>query len=180
MANNNDNTVTVSAPAVRCLGKYAVGKGPFGVAAEGANVWVTNYFGKSVTKLRAADGLNLGTFKVGDGAAGIVFDGTSLWVVNNGDSTVMKLSPSSGSVIATYATGKGPFSVAFDGSRIWVPNFGSNSVSMTAANYDLKIFSAEAQGIKEEFYSSSFALRLCAFRPNCEADFLIERIYASS
>ena len=52
--------------------------------------------GKTVTKLRASDGLSLGTFKVGDGAAGIAFDGTNVWVVNNGDSTVMRLSPSSG------------------------------------------------------------------------------------
>ena len=79
------------------LGTYAVGKGPFGVAAQGENVWITNYFSQSVTKLRAVDGLNLGTFKVGDGAAGIAFDGTNLWVVNNGDSNVMKVSPADGS-----------------------------------------------------------------------------------
>jgi hypothetical protein len=49
--------------------------GSFGIAAQGENVWITNYFDKTVTKLRASDGFNLGTFKVDDGAAGIVLDG---------------------------------------------------------------------------------------------------------
>jgi hypothetical protein len=82
VANNFSNSVTrLSTAGAPCLGTYAVGRGPFGVAAQGANVWITNYFGKTVTKLRASDGLNLGTFKVGDGAAGIMFDGANLWVV---------------------------------------------------------------------------------------------------
>jgi DNA-binding beta-propeller fold protein YncE len=89
---------------------------------------------QTVTKLRAADGVNLGTFKVGDGAAGIVFDGTNLWVVCNGDSTVVKVAPSTGEIISTYATGKGPFTVAYDGNKVWVPNSGNNSISSTAAN----------------------------------------------
>ena len=123
-----------SALRALCWERIAVGRGPFGVAAQGENVWITNYFDKTVTKLRAADGFNLGTFNVGDGAAGIVFDGTNLWVVCNGDSTLVKLSPSSGTVVATYATGKGPFAVAFDGLNVWVSNFATNSVSTTAAN----------------------------------------------
>ena len=77
------------------VGKYATGRGSFGVAAQGENVWITNYFDKTVTKLRAADGVNLGTFKVGDGAAGVMFDGTNLWVVCNGDSTLLKIAPAS-------------------------------------------------------------------------------------
>src|SRR4029079_1169971 len=97
------------------------------------NVWITNYFDKTVTKLRASDGFNLGTLTVGDGAAGRLFDGATMWVVCNGDSTLMKVSPS-GIVLATFATGKGPFSVAYDGANVWVPNYASNSVSKVAAN----------------------------------------------
>lgn len=90
------------------LGTFKVGRGPFGLASDGANIWVTNYFGKSMTQLRASDGVTLGTYSVGNGAAGMAFDGDSLWVVNNGDNTIMKLSPANGAVISTYATGTGP------------------------------------------------------------------------
>jgi DNA-binding beta-propeller fold protein YncE len=109
-------------------GSFAVGKGPFGVTSDGENIWVTNYFGKSLSKLQAKDGLSLGIFKAGDGAAGILYDGAHLWVVNNGDSTVMRIGPD-GSIISTYATGKGPFGIAFDGAKIWVSNFAGNSIS---------------------------------------------------
>ena len=38
---------------------------PYGVAFDGANIWVTNVGSDTVTKLRASDGANLGTFAVG-------------------------------------------------------------------------------------------------------------------
>jgi len=40
----------------------------YGVAFDGANIWVTNYGSNSVTKLRASDGSTLGTFTVGPSA----------------------------------------------------------------------------------------------------------------
>jgi len=53
---------------------FAVGKSPTGVAFDGANIWVTNQYGSSVTKVRANDGTNLGTFTTGSGPTGIAFD----------------------------------------------------------------------------------------------------------
>jgi hypothetical protein len=44
------------------------------VAAQGEFVFVSNFFGKSLTKVRASDGSILGTFKIGDGAAGVAAD----------------------------------------------------------------------------------------------------------
>jgi hypothetical protein len=46
---------------------FAVGSGPFGVAFDGASIWVANGNSGSVTKLRASDGAVLGTFSVGNG-----------------------------------------------------------------------------------------------------------------
>ena len=68
-----------SRTAGEILGTHKVGKGPFGVAAQGEFVFVSNFFGKSLTKLRASDGSILGTFKIGDGAAGVAADENGLW-----------------------------------------------------------------------------------------------------
>src|SRR5580704_10791719 len=47
---------------------------PFGVAFDGANIWVANAFSNTVTKLRASDETLLGTFAAGSGPFGVAFD----------------------------------------------------------------------------------------------------------
>ena len=49
---------------------FPVESGPFGIAFDGANIWVANSGSNSVTELRASDGANLGTFSVGGGPLG--------------------------------------------------------------------------------------------------------------
>jgi len=44
---------------------FPVGQQPYGVAFDGANIWVTNNADGTVSKLRASDGAALGTFSVG-------------------------------------------------------------------------------------------------------------------
>src|SRR5437016_1620158 len=56
---------------------FAVGKSPYGVAFDGANIWVANQSSNNVTKLRASDGVVLGTFAVGSGPSGVAFDGAN-------------------------------------------------------------------------------------------------------
>ena len=68
-----------------------MGINPQGVAFDGANIWVTNSYNNSVTKLRAADGAILGTFNVGTGPTGVAFDGANIWVTNQDSNTVSKL-----------------------------------------------------------------------------------------
>ena len=78
--------VAALAPAVAPQsGAFAVGKGPEGLAFDGASVWVTNQFSNSVTKLRASDGALIGTYAVGNGPFGVVTTntnaaGASVWV----------------------------------------------------------------------------------------------------
>ena len=55
---------------------------PWGLAFDGASIWVTGGGGSDVTKLRASDGTNLGTFPVGSGPRGVAFDGANIWVAN--------------------------------------------------------------------------------------------------
>src|SRR6266508_2000707 len=73
---------TLAQTDVPQIGAIAVGKGPEGVAFDGASIWVTNQFSNSVTKLQAANGAVIGTYAVGDGPGGIAFDGTNIWIAN--------------------------------------------------------------------------------------------------
>src|SRR5438105_9036957 len=66
---------------------FPVGEWPTGLAFDGANIWVVNDVGGSVTKLRASDGAVLGTFSVGTYPGKAAFDGTNIWVINSGDNT---------------------------------------------------------------------------------------------
>jgi len=65
------------------------------VAFDGANIWVTNQFSDSVTKLRASDGAVLGTYAVGKDPFGVALaitpTGLNVWVANFGSNTVSKL-----------------------------------------------------------------------------------------
>ena len=52
---------------------FPVGDGPSGLAFDGANIWVTETYDDTVTKLRASDGALLGTFPVGTEPGPVVF-----------------------------------------------------------------------------------------------------------
>jgi len=108
---------------------FPVGTAPYGVAFDGANVWVANIGTNNVTKLRASDGAVQGTFGVGSGPHGVAFDGTNIWVANFNSNSVTKLRASDGAVQGTFSVGTVPEGVAFDGANIWVINQDSNTVS---------------------------------------------------
>ncbi len=99
-----------------------------GIAFDGANIWVANYFSNTVTKLRASDGANLGYFPVGSAPVGIAFDGANIWVANTGGTNVTILRASDGGYVGTFYVGIYPWAVAFDGANIWVTDTGSLSV----------------------------------------------------
>lgn len=114
--------------------KFPTGDSPHGVAFDGANIWVTNRNGDTVTKLRASDGANLGTFPVGNFPFGACFDGANIWVANLGDSTVTKLQASDGAVLDTFFTGGSPLALAFDGSNIWAVNLSGSVTKIRASD----------------------------------------------
>src|SRR5678815_2049405 len=76
---------------------FAVGPFPFGLAFDGAHIWVANNSGNSVSRLRACDGASLGTFAVGTFPEGVAFDGACIWVTNFGSDNVTRLRASDGS-----------------------------------------------------------------------------------
>jgi DNA-binding beta-propeller fold protein YncE len=69
---------------------FAVGSDPYGVACDGANIWVANGTADTVTKLRASDGATLGTFPVGSLPRAVAFDGANIWVTNHVPNTVTR------------------------------------------------------------------------------------------
>jgi hypothetical protein len=70
---------------------FGVGGASYGVAFDGANIWVANGGDSTVTKLRASDGKVLGTFAVGSFPYGVAFDGANIWVTNAYSNNVTKL-----------------------------------------------------------------------------------------
>src|SRR6202023_2191129 len=84
---------------------FQVEGSPFGVAFDGANIWVTNAGANFVAKVRASDGANLGNFSVGGASLGVAFDGANIWVTNQGSNTVTKLRASDGTNLGNFTAG---------------------------------------------------------------------------
>lgn len=105
----------------------------YGVAYDGANIWVANYSLDTVTKLRADDGSLVATYKV-TGPWGMAFDGQNIWVANYSRDTVTKIRTADGALVGIYPAGVNPRAVLFDGSCIWVASRGiSGSVTKLRA-----------------------------------------------
>jgi hypothetical protein len=107
---------------------YGVGQYPWGVAFDGANIWVANSFSQTVTKLRTSDGAVLGTYPVGTNACSVAFDGLNIWVTNPNANSVTKLRASDGALQGTYNVNC-PQGVVFDGASVWVANVPNNTVT---------------------------------------------------
>src|SRR5208283_1765621 len=85
----------------------------YGIAFDGANIWVANSGSNTVTKIRASDGSLVGTYAVYK-PWGIAFDGSNLWVTNHESKSVTKLRARDGCQIGTYKVDTNPVGIAFD------------------------------------------------------------------
>src|SRR5437870_9753232 len=108
---------------------FPAGSGPYGLAFDGDSIWVVDYDGDAMTKLRASDGTLLGTFPVVNDPAYATFDGANLWVTNSAGRSVTKLRASDGALLGTFTVGNFPIGILFDGENIWVTNSGDDTVS---------------------------------------------------
>ena len=82
--------------------QFIAGTNPYGVAFDGASIWVCNNGSNNVTKLRASDGLLLGTFAVGTSPLAVAFDGANIWVANIHSNNVTRLRGSTGASLGTF------------------------------------------------------------------------------
>ena len=127
-------TLVPSAAADNLIENFPVGPSPYGMAFDGANIWVANFTGDSVTKLRASDGVILDTIPVGTLPASTAFDGENVWVSIYNDDELAKIRASDDTVLGTFPVGEGPENLVFDGANIWVANHWSNSVTKLRAS----------------------------------------------
>lgn len=116
---------------------FATGSYPHGITFDGANMWVANRFGNSMSKIRASDGATLGTYAVGLYPYFSAFDGANIWVANTGSTgSLTKLRARDGALLGTYNLGSPPYGIAFDGSNIWV-TFSSSGLGKFDLNGNL-------------------------------------------
>ena len=114
------------------VGTYPVGTHSWGVAFDGANIWVSNDIDGTVTELRASDGTVWARFRLAAvPPAWSSTEPTSGWPTGTGTP-----SPSCWPAMARcryISRGLTPQAVAFDGANIWVANLGATSLQAVTA-----------------------------------------------
>ncbi|MBP7748495.1 MAG: hypothetical protein KA383_20460 [Phycisphaerae bacterium] len=123
-----------------------------GVAFDGANIWVTDAYSRTVMKLRARDLLLLGTYDVLHGPRGVAFDGAAIWVACADAGKVRKLRASDGGFLGDYLVGNGCIDLAIDGANIWVANSLEGTVTKLRASDGAEL---GTYTVGEEGYSPS-------------------------
>lgn len=119
------------------LPSTAVGGSPIQVKFDGADLWVANQSGNSVSRVRASDGKVLETWTGATAATGIVIALGKIFI--SGQTSPGKLymidpSQPAGAVTTVSSNlGNMPSGIAFDGTRIWTANEGG-SVSIITLN----------------------------------------------
>ena len=115
------------------LGQTTVGAGPRMAACDGSDVWVANFAGNSVSRIRGSDGRLLETWTGATNAHGAL---TAMGrVFAAGVATpgrLYRIDPrETAGAVTTVASNlvNNPLGIAFDGSRIWTAN-SSGSVSI--------------------------------------------------
>ena len=71
------------------IGGVSSGTAKSAVAFDGANIWVANESGNTVTKMSASDGTIISTYTVLR-PRGIAFDGANIWVASYDSNMVFK------------------------------------------------------------------------------------------
>jgi S-layer homology domain len=113
----------------RSLGRTTVGIGPAGCVFDGADVWVANFHGGSVSRVRASDGRLLDTWSALFPVDVLVAMGRVVLVGPSDPGNLFLIEPAQPAGVATTVAGNlggFPQEMAFDGSRIWTANSGGS------------------------------------------------------
>jgi hypothetical protein len=116
------------------LGLTTVGSAPSFVKSDGADLWVSNNFGFTVSRVRGSDGKVLETWTGASNPTGVLVAMGKVFVNGNTvPGTLYRIDPSqpAGAVTAVASNlGNQPIGIAFDGARIWTANSVGTSVSI--------------------------------------------------
>lgn len=129
-------------PGGASLSLTTVGSIPRFVESDGADLWVGNYFGNSVSRVRASDGKKLEDWTAAPHPRGVLVAMGKVFVAGDtSPGTLYQIDPSqpAGSVTTiTSGLGDNPMAIAFDGQRIWTTNTANEqtagSVSIVTLN----------------------------------------------
>jgi len=99
-----------------------VGPGSYGLAFDGARIWVTS-FGGGMSIVTPGPTTPWDTRHVTEGfqfPTSVLWDGNNVWVGDQGLNALLRLD-ADGAILQTVALGAQPGVMAFDGENIWVP-----------------------------------------------------------
>ncbi len=117
------------------LALTTVGTGPRLVKSDGADLWVTNFSGATVSRVRASDGKKLEDWTSATIPGGVLVAMGKVFVTGfTNPGRLYEIDPTQvAGAVSTVTTGLGAntFGIAFDGQRIWTANQGApGSVSI--------------------------------------------------
>jgi hypothetical protein len=115
------------------LGTTTVGADPRLVASDGADLWVGNLGGNSVSRVRGSDGRLLETWTGATNPQGVLVALGRVFVAGGSNPGQLYLidpsqQPAGAVTPLSNALGNAPEGIAFDGQRIWTANNGSVSI----------------------------------------------------
>jgi S-layer family protein len=117
------------------FGFTTVGGTPVQVECDGADLWVTDFSGGTVSRVRASDGKLLETWTGATNAGGVVVATGKVFVAGyTNPGKLYQIDPTQPAGMVTTLTsslGDSPRGISFDGSRIWTANRGG-SVSIVS------------------------------------------------
>ena len=104
---------------------FPAGSSPIGLAFDGANIWIADWIGNAVIKMRASDGVILGTYGIFEPFF-VAWDGASVWVTNE-VGQVTKFRGSDLTRELTVDLGSSQLGgILFDGTSIWVAGWATS------------------------------------------------------
>jgi hypothetical protein len=117
------------------FGFTTVGGTPVQVACDGADLWMTDFDGGTVSRVRASDGRLLETWTGATNPFGVVVAAGKVFVTGSTNpGKLYQIDPTQPAGMVTTLTsslGDSPRGISFDGSRIWTANRGG-SVSIVS------------------------------------------------
>jgi len=112
----------------RVAATVATGNGPTAVAVGLGDVWITDSFENTVSRVDPT-GAVTATIPVGHGASAVVVGEGAVWVVDSLDGTVVRIDPDTNSVTTTIPVGRHPSGIAVGADSVWVANRDDGTVS---------------------------------------------------
>lgn len=106
----------------------ATGNAPTAVAAGFGDLWVTDSFENTVTRVDPG-GVVVAPIPVGRGPVAVAVGADAVWVADSLDDAIVRIDPETNSVVHTIPVGRSPGSIAVEAGAVWVANKHGGTIS---------------------------------------------------